>query len=109
MAPYYATWMHSSHSRDATCNDCHVPHENIVKKWAFKGMDGMKHEMCIRDRVLTANYNRNATTNVDTARYEYNWLGEKHPLNLSLIHICTGNFLHAFLKSNPTVMFFILR
>lgn len=43
MAPYYATWMHSSHSRDATCNDCHVPHENIVKKWAFKGMDGMKH------------------------------------------------------------------
>ena len=31
--------------------------------------------------VLTANYNRNATTNVDTARYEYNWLGEKHPLN----------------------------
>ena len=25
--------------------------------------------------VLTANYNRNATTNVDTARYEYNWLG----------------------------------
>ena len=33
------------------------------------------------DLVLTANYNRNATTNVDTARYEYNWRGEKHPLN----------------------------
>ena len=43
MAPYYATWFHSSHSRDATCNDCHVPHENAVKKWTFKGMDGMKH------------------------------------------------------------------
>lgn len=43
MAPYYATWMHSSHGRDATCNDCHVPHENIVRKWAFKGVDGMKH------------------------------------------------------------------
>ena len=43
MAPYYATWMHSSHSRDATCIDCHVPHENMVKKWMFKGMDGMKH------------------------------------------------------------------
>ena len=39
----YATWFHSSHARDATCNDCHVPHENIVKKWTFKGMDGMKH------------------------------------------------------------------
>jgi len=43
MAPYYATWMHSSHSRDATCNDCHVPHENAARKWAFKGTDGMKH------------------------------------------------------------------
>ena len=43
MGPYYATWMHSSHGRDATCNDCHVPHENPVKKWAFKGMDGMRH------------------------------------------------------------------
>lgn len=43
MAPYYATWFHSSHSRNATCNDCHVPHENAVKKWTFKGMDGMRH------------------------------------------------------------------
>jgi len=43
MAPYYATWMHSSHGRDATCNDCHVPHQNAVSKWGFKGLDGMKH------------------------------------------------------------------
>lgn len=43
MAPYYATWFHSSHSRNATCNDCHVPHDNQVKKWTFKGMDGMRH------------------------------------------------------------------
>lgn len=31
--------------------------------------------------VLTANYNRNSTVNVDTARYQYNWLGEWHELN----------------------------
>lgn len=31
--------------------------------------------------VLTANYNRNATTQVDTSQYEYNWLGEKHLMN----------------------------
>ncbi|NDV60724.1 cytochrome c nitrite reductase small subunit [Bacteroides sp. 519] len=43
MAPYYATWFHSSHSRDATCNDCHVPQDNVVKKWTFKGMDGIGH------------------------------------------------------------------
>lgn len=29
------------------------------------------------DIVLTANYNRNATTNVDTASYQYNWFGER--------------------------------
>ncbi len=43
MTPYWATWEHSSHGRDATCNDCHVPHQNIAKKYFFKGMDGMKH------------------------------------------------------------------
>lgn len=43
MAPYYSTWLHSSHARDATCNDCHVPQENFLKKYAFKGMDGMRH------------------------------------------------------------------
>ena len=43
MAPYYATWSHSSHSQNATCNDCHVPHENAVRKWLFKGMDGIRH------------------------------------------------------------------
>ena len=43
MAPYYATWNHSSHSRNTTCNDCHVPHENAVRKWFFKGMDGTRH------------------------------------------------------------------
>ena len=31
--------------------------------------------------VLTANYNRNSTVNVDTVRYQYNWLGERHELN----------------------------
>ena len=43
MSPYYATWNHSSHGRNTTCNDCHVPHENAVRKWLFKGMDGMRH------------------------------------------------------------------
>ncbi len=43
MAPYYATWSHSSHARDATCNDCHVPQDNVARKWFFKGMDGMRH------------------------------------------------------------------
>ncbi|MBQ6653441.1 MAG: cytochrome c nitrite reductase small subunit [Prevotella sp.] len=43
MSPYYATWSHSSHGRDATCNDCHVPHQNLAMKYGFKAVDGLKH------------------------------------------------------------------
>jgi cytochrome c nitrite reductase small subunit len=43
MAPQYATWQHSSHARVASCVDCHVPHDNIVRKYAFKAADGMRH------------------------------------------------------------------
>lgn len=37
----------------------------------FKGLDA----------VLTANYNKNMTTNVDTSSYKYNWYGDKKLLN----------------------------
>ena len=43
MSPYYATWSHSAHARNTTCNDCHVPNNNMAAHYAFKGMDGMKH------------------------------------------------------------------
>lgn len=43
MAPQYATWSHSSHYNHATCNDCHVPHNNIFNKYYFKAKDGMRH------------------------------------------------------------------
>ena len=50
MAPYYATWTHSSHARGVTCNDCHVPHENFVRKWAFKARDGIGHVVAFLTR-----------------------------------------------------------
>lgn len=43
MAPQYATWNHSSHRERASCNDCHVPHNNIVNKYYFKAKDGLRH------------------------------------------------------------------
>ena len=43
MTDAYATWCRGSHARAAVCNDCHVPHENVVAKMAFKAMDGAKH------------------------------------------------------------------
>ena len=43
MTPYYQTWNHSSHAQWTTCNDCHVPQDSEVKKYAFKAMDGLYH------------------------------------------------------------------
>jgi len=34
------------------------------------------------DMVLTANYNKNVTHNVDTSNYEFNWFGEMRPLRM---------------------------
>ena len=50
MAPYYATWQHSSHSRNATCNDCHVPNNNPLAKYAFKAADGVGHMLAFISR-----------------------------------------------------------
>lgn len=43
MAPQYATWNHSSHREFTNCNDCHVPHNNVLNKYFFKAKDGMRH------------------------------------------------------------------
>lgn len=43
MAPQYATWFHSSHREQATCNDCHVPQDNIINHYLFKAQDGLRH------------------------------------------------------------------
>lgn len=43
MAPYYQSWRHSSHGQWATCNDCHVPGDNVVAAYAFKAVDGLYH------------------------------------------------------------------
>ncbi|WP_187262038.1 cytochrome c nitrite reductase small subunit [Pontibacter beigongshangensis] len=43
MTPQYITWNHSSHREVASCNDCHVPHNNIFNQYYFKAKDGLYH------------------------------------------------------------------
>lgn len=43
MVPEYSTWGHSAHREYASCNDCHVPHNNIANHYYFKAMDGLRH------------------------------------------------------------------
>lgn len=51
MATQYATWFHSRHRVVATCNDCHVPHDNKVRHYAFKASDGARHAFMFTFRL----------------------------------------------------------
>jgi cytochrome c nitrite reductase small subunit len=51
MATQYATWFHSRHRQVATCNDCHVPHDNKVRHYAFKASDGARHAFMFTFRL----------------------------------------------------------
>ena len=43
MIPFYESWKHSSHAPWTTCNDCHVPQDNVFNQYAFKAKDGLYH------------------------------------------------------------------
>jgi len=43
MYPEYASWFKGSHGRVASCNDCHVPQDNFIRKYMFKASDGFRH------------------------------------------------------------------
>lgn len=36
-------WRHGSHHAVATCNDCHLPHDNVVHKLFVKASNGYYH------------------------------------------------------------------
>ena len=43
MRDVYDAWNRGSHKAVAVCNDCHVPHDSIISKYAVKAIDGIKH------------------------------------------------------------------
>jgi cytochrome c nitrite reductase small subunit len=45
MQEVYDGWNHGSHKAVAACNDCHTPHDNIVAKYAVKGLNGLRHSV----------------------------------------------------------------
>ena len=51
MGSYYQAWDKSSHAVWATCNDCHLPQDNLLRQYAFKAVDGLYHAA-----VFTAGY-----------------------------------------------------
>jgi cytochrome c nitrite reductase small subunit len=51
MIPQFTNWEKSSHARVATCNDCHVPHDNFIRKYFFKASDGARHSFMFTFRL----------------------------------------------------------
>ncbi|MBX3357906.1 MAG: cytochrome c nitrite reductase small subunit [Phycisphaeraceae bacterium] len=43
MNQQHRDWEHSSHHAWAVCNDCHVPHDSVVSKYATKADHGARH------------------------------------------------------------------
>jgi cytochrome c nitrite reductase small subunit len=43
MNPQWSSWQHSAHANVATCNDCHVPHDNAFNKYFAKARAGTWH------------------------------------------------------------------
>ncbi|MEA1955296.1 MAG: cytochrome c nitrite reductase small subunit [Campylobacterota bacterium] len=43
MNTQYATWQHSSHAREATCVECHLPTDGFINKYVAKAKDGWNH------------------------------------------------------------------
>lgn len=39
----YDSWLHGSHHAAATCNDCHLPHDNAAHKLFVKASNGYHH------------------------------------------------------------------
>jgi cytochrome c nitrite reductase small subunit len=51
MAPQYVTWHGSRHRMVATCNDCHVPQDSVLRHYAFKASDGLRHAFIFTFRL----------------------------------------------------------
>jgi cytochrome c nitrite reductase small subunit len=51
MTTQFASWEKSSHARVATCNDCHVPHDNPISTYMFKASDGFRHSYMFTFRL----------------------------------------------------------
>lgn len=66
MDEHYQAWTASSHGKVAGCNDCHSPHDNIVQKYANKGVNGFFHGLAMTtgdhpDNIRIKNYNLKIT------------------------------------------------
>lgn len=87
MNPQYATWNHSSHREVASCNDCHVPHNNVLNKYYFKAKDGLRHAtvftMRAEPQVIFIKEEGKGVVQDNCIRCHENLITDDHMLSLS--------------------------
>jgi cytochrome c nitrite reductase small subunit len=42
MDSQYENWYHGTHSNFADCSECHIPHNNVISYYVYKGKSGAK-------------------------------------------------------------------
>jgi len=43
MQPEYDAWSRGPHHNLATCDDCHLPHDNLIDRYRVQATDGLLH------------------------------------------------------------------
>jgi cytochrome c nitrite reductase small subunit len=51
MDAQYENWYHAAHERFAVCTDCHLPHQNLVSYYLYKGYSGMRDVVSFTAKV----------------------------------------------------------
>jgi len=101
MRDVYTAWSRGSHRAVAGCNDCHTPHDNIVAKYAVKGINGFNHSFAFttgnfHEPIRITSMNRDvALHNCQSCHAEVtsmiNHAGNKEPLDCLQCHSRVGH------------------
>ena len=103
MQDQYDSWQQSSHHHVAVCNDCHLPHDGFVDKWAAKASNGFFHSVAFTfggypDPIQITEQNRKITqsTCVDCHRdFVHNMLPETKGGDMQNCVHCHADIGHA--------------
>jgi len=62
MDSQYENWYHAAHERWAVCSECHIPHDNLLVYYFYKGKSGMKDVFSFVTRSYPVAIRANAET-----------------------------------------------
>jgi cytochrome c nitrite reductase small subunit len=62
MDSQYENWFHAPHEKWATCSDCHIPHDNFMDYYFYKGKSGMRDVYSFVTHTYPAAIRANAET-----------------------------------------------